>query len=381
MADASAGERLSAGAMSGTSADGVDVAIVAVGGRGTDMRVRLLCHRHRPYDAELRRAIFAVREGDAAKLSEIAHLSRSISRHYAKTLTFALAEAGLEPAQIAAVAAHGQTVYHAPPDTIQLLDPALLAAEAGCAVVGDFRRADCAAGGQGAPLVPYADFLLFRSTDTDRIVVNIGGIANVTCLFRASPTLDRVIAYDTGPGNCISDHLMRRHDPDGPGYDVGGALALRGRVSRLVLDAFRAHDYFRRRPPKSTDGPEMIRAFERAVREYDPDLSLEDQLATAAAAVAIQVMWAGALFGGHFHGEWIVSGGGVRNRAIMDQLAAWVGAHRVRTTDEFGVPGPAKEAMAFALLGAATLDGLPSSVPSATGASRAVVLGSITPKP
>src|SRR2546423_4223568 len=234
MGQAPTGERLIAGAMSGTSADGVDVAVVAVSGRGTDMRVRFIRHRHRPYDAELRRAIFSMRETGAARLADIAHCARRISHHYAKTLEIALAEAHLKASDLAAVAAHGQTVYHAPPATMQLLDPSLLAAEIGCAVVSDFRRADCAAGGQGAPLVPFADFVLFRSAEIDRIVVNIGGIANVTCLFRAAPTLDRVIAYDTGPGNCVSDHLMRRHDPDGPGYDVGGAVALRGRVSRFV---------------------------------------------------------------------------------------------------------------------------------------------------
>jgi anhydro-N-acetylmuramic acid kinase len=361
MGGAPTGERLIAGAMSGTSADGVDVAVVGITGRGTGMRVRLVCHRHRPYPDLLRKMICSVRSSGWALLDTIARLTWEVSDEYGTAVNGALAEANVV--------------------TMQILDPALVAARTGCAVVSDFRRADCAAGGQGAPLVPFADFALLHSTEVDRIVVNIGGIANVTCLFRASPTLDRVIAYDTGPGNCISDHLMRRHDPDGPGYDVGGARALGGRASRLVVDAFCADRFFEKRGPKSTDGPEMIRIFEKAVREYDPDLSLEDQLATAAAAVAIQIMWAGALFGGQYFGEWIVSGGGVRNRAIMNQLADLVGEKNIRTTDEFGVPSPAKEAIAFALLAAATLDGLPSNVPSATGASRAVVLGSITPKP
>jgi len=345
------------------------------------MSASLVEHHHVPYGPELRQAIFRIRDGGTTEMSALARVGRDVSRAYAQAVTEALVNARLSANDLSAVAAHGQTLYHDPPCTIQWLDPALIAAEVGCMVVSDFRRADCAAGGQGAPLVPFADFVLFHSTDTDRIVVNIGGIANVTCLFRGSPTLDKVIAYDTGPGNCISDHLMRRHDPDGPGYDVGGIVAKRGRVSRLVLDAFRANDFCIRRAPKSTDGPEMIRAFERAVRDYDPDLVLEDQLATAAAIAAIQIGFAGAFFGGQFNGEWIVSGGGVRNRAIMDQFAYWVGAKNIRTTDEFGVPGPAKEAVAFALLAAATLDGLPSNVPSATGARRAVVLGSITPKP
>ena len=374
-------ERLVAGAMSGTSADGIDVAIVAITGRGTDMTARLVSHCHRPYKPGLRDTIFGMRAGGAAELRELTRCTREISLAYAEAVNGALEETKTRASDLAAVAAHGQTLYHAPPDTLQVLDPALLAAKVGCPVVSDFRRADCAAGGQGAPLVPYADFVHFHSTEIDRIVVNIGGIANVTCLFRASPTLDRVIAYDTGPGNCISDHLVRRHDPTGPGYDIGGTLALRGRVSRFVFDAFRAHRFFERRGPKSTDGPEMIRIFENAVRDHDPDLSLEDQLATAAASAALQIGHATSLFGGQFFGEVIVSGGGVRNRAIMDHLAYFVGAKTIRTTDELGIPGPAKEAVAFALLAAATLDGLPSNVPTATGAGRAVVLGSITPKP
>jgi anhydro-N-acetylmuramic acid kinase len=374
--------RLIVGAMSGTSADGVDVAMVRVTGRGADMRAALVAHRHTAYTDELRRLIFSMRGGDAAvRLADVARCTREVSLAYAEAVNGVLGAAGVAAEDVAAVAAHGQTVFHAPPDTVQLFDPSLLAARTNCPVVSDFRRADCAAGGQGAPLVPFADFVLFRSTDVDRIVVNIGGIANVTCLFRASPTLDRVIAFDTGPGNCISDHLMRRHDPAGPGCDVGGARALQGRISRLVFDAVRLHPWFEKLGPKSTDGPEMVGIFEAAVREYDPDLSLEDQLATAAAIVAMQINRASALFGGQFHGELIVSGGGVRNRAIMDQIAYWFRRDRIRTTDELGVLGEAKEAIAFALLAAATLDGLPANVPSATGAERPVVLGSITPRP
>jgi anhydro-N-acetylmuramic acid kinase len=246
--------------------------------------------------------------------------------------------------------------------------------------VSDFRRADCAAGGQGAPLVPFADYVLFRDPHVDRTVVNIGGIANVTCLFRGAG-IEKVVAFDTGPGNCISDHLMRRHDPAGPGVDIDGHLASRGHISRLVFDAVRLHPYFEKLGSKSTDGPQMIAIFEQAVARWDPDASLEDQLATAAALVALQITRATALFGGQFLGELIVSGGGIRNHAIMDQLRGWEPNTRIRTTDEFGVPSETKEALAFALLAAATLDGLPSNVPSATSARRPAVLGSITPRP
>src|SRR4051794_8694875 len=200
-----ADDRLIVGAMSGTSADGVDVALVRVTGRGTDMRVRLIAHRHQPYSDELRTLIFSMRGGDmAVRLADVARCTREVSIAYADAVNEALAGAGVTAKEVAAVAAHGQTVFHAPPDTTQLVDPALVAAKTNVSVVSDFRRADCAAGGQGAPLVPFADFVLFQSREVDRIVLNIGGIANVTCLSRGSPTLDRVIAFDTGPGNCVS---------------------------------------------------------------------------------------------------------------------------------------------------------------------------------
>ena len=367
--------------MSGTSADGVDVAIVAIADRGEAMSARLLCHRHRPYDPSLRQLIFALRGGQPVTLADVARCAREISEAYAAAVADTLSAAGVDASDIAAVAAHGQTLYHAPPETIQLLDPALLAARVGCPVVSDFRRADCAAAGQGAPLVPFADYVLFRDSDVDRLVVNIGGIANVTCLFRGAG-IDRVLAFDTGPGNCVSDHLMRRHDPDGPGFDVSGHLASRGSVVREVFEGVSRHPYFERLGSKSTDGPQMIEIFEAAVRDHAPTLPLADRLATAAAIAARHVARALFLFGGQFGGEIIVSGGGIRNQAIMDRLRYFVGgAVPIRTTDEFGVPSEAKEALAFALLAAATLDDLPSNVPSATGARRAVVLGSITPRP
>jgi anhydro-N-acetylmuramic acid kinase len=376
--------RIIAGAMSGTSADGVDVALVEVGGRGKSMTARLLHHHHRPYHPDLRQMIFSMR-GESAEaapppLSTLAHCTHLVSVAYAAAACASLAESRLAAADLSAVAAHGQTVYHAPPDTIQLLDPALLAAGTGCTVVSDFRRADCAAGGQGAPLVPFADHILFRHAEMDRAIVNIGGIANVTCLF-AGAGAERVLAFDTGPGNCVSDHLIRQHDPAGPGVDLDGRLASRGRVSQPTIDGVLEHPYFQRNGPKSTDGPEMIRIFEQALRERGSDLAIEDRLATACALTAQLILRSLSAFGDRFRAEMIVSGGGTRNQAIMHHLRRGVGEERVRTTDQLGVPSEAKEAMAFALLGSATLDGIPSNIPSATGAKRAVVLGSITPRP
>ena len=371
--------RYIAGSMSGTSADGVDIAIVAVDGRGLDMTAQLVVHHHRPYNEQLRRQIFAFRGDEAGSVSQstlrkLADLGREISLTYAAAVNEALAAAHMESKNLAAVAAHGQTLFHDPPNTIQWLDPSLIAAEVGCAVVSDFRRADLAAGGQGAPLVPFADYILFRHQTQNRVLLNIGGIANLTYL-PAGGGIEDVVAFDTGPGNCISDHLCRAHDPTGPGYDVGGSLALSGRENSDVVANVLFDPYFRRAAPKSTDGPAMIRLFEDAldgsgVRET---LSLPDLLATACSVTSLAVHFALVDLGDV--DLILASGGGVENSAILRNLSYYP------TPIEIVRESQAKEAIAFALLAAATLDGVPANLPRVTGARKPVLLGSITPRP
>lgn len=371
-------QRLIAGAMSGTSADGVDVAIVAIDGIGLEMSARLISHRHLPYERKLQTWIPEIRERSQVDLSALAAGAREISHAYATAVQQALAAAGIGSSAMAGIAAHGQTLFHRPPDTIQWIDPALLAAETGCTVISDFRRADCAAGGQGAPLVPFADYILFRDPTLDRAIVNIGGIANITCI-PAEASLDRLIAFDTGPGNCISDYLMRTRGPGGAAVDIDGRRASTGQVMQDLLLEMRRYPFFSVRGPKSTDGPEMIRAYQHARNKIGGTPALEDELATACAITAAEIARGLWPFGDRFAGELIAAGGGVRNKQIMGLLESHVG--KVRTTDELGIPSQAREAIAFALLGAATLDGIPANVPSVTGASRPVLLGSITPRP
>jgi anhydro-N-acetylmuramic acid kinase len=218
--------------------------------------------------------------------------------------------------------------------------------------------------------VPFADYILFRHATKNRVLLNIGGIANITWI-PAGATLEQVIAFDTGPGNCVSDHLARKHAPAGPGYDENGARAMRGTINVEVAKRVLSSRYFRKPYPKSTDGPEMIALFEDAL-EHHP-LAVDDQFATAASITTSSIMAAIKELGAADH--ILASGGGVRNQFILQQLAnAPAPADLVNDSD-------AKEALAFALLAAATLDGEPSNVPSVTGAKRAVVLGSITPKP
>jgi anhydro-N-acetylmuramic acid kinase len=387
-------KRLIAGAMSGTSADGIDVAIVEIDGRGTDMTARLVRHHHRAYDTPLRQSLFALRSAGRSSFAELAHVGREISLTYAEGVNAALVAAGLKASDLAAVAAHGQTLFHEPPSTIQWFDPSLVAAATGCAVVSDFRRADCAAGGQGAPLVPFADYILFRHPQRNRVLLNVGGIANLTHVPADRP-IDALLAFDTGPGNCISDWLCRELDPDGPGYDADGARALAAideADADVVARVLKGSAFFRQPPPKSTDIPSMIEAFRDAGMRANPrsDPRFADRarflafLLATAAHVTVRAIedaidrWAPRC------DDLIVSGGGTRHAAILHlrrtgpaqrQAAQILRAHAP------GVPADAKEAIAFSLLGAATLDNVPSNVPSCTGAKRRVILGSVTPKP
>jgi anhydro-N-acetylmuramic acid kinase len=369
--------RILAGAMSGTSADGVDVALVRIEGTGLEMSARLIQHHHVGYEAGIRQAIFDCRNRGELSLASLAEMGRAISLAYAAAVNEAIAIARLTAADLTAIAAHGQTLFHDPPNTIQWLDPSLLAAQTHCVVISDFRRADCAAGGQGAPLVPFADHILFSDPLRHRALLNIGGIANITYL-PAGGSIDDLLAFDTGPGNCISDFLMRYMNPEGTGVDIDGVLASHGTADEPVVLKMLLDPFFKKSPPRSTDGPAMIDLFTRSIEDFGSRGKLPNNLATACLITAAAITRAMREFLPHFPDEVIASGGGVHNPVIMSLLRKQLPGVTVKTTDELGVPSEAKEAIAFALLGAATLDGVAGNVPSATGAGRRVVLGSVT---
>lgn len=362
---------LIAGVMSGTSADGIDVALCSLRPLSDPQWGELLLHHAVPYSPSVRERIHSLRRLGACTLAELAQLTHDLTLEHADAVKQCLEKANKSGSDLHAVADHGQTLFHAPPLTQQVLDPALLAWHIGAPVLSDFRRADLAAGGQGAPLVPYADLRLFASTEKRRALLNLGGIANITALVPGQPPK----AFDTGPANCLSDHLCRVADPTGPGHDLGGALARKGNPSEKVVAAFAKSDYFRKPPPKSTDGPEMIEAFRVSGGTLLP---FEDALATAAECVARTVADALAAFD---IDEVIASGGGLYNLALTSALTRALKDTPLLSTDQLGVPGQAKEAIAFALLAQATLLNRPANLPSCTGATRPVVLGSLTPRP
>ncbi len=387
-----------AGVMSGTSADGVDVAIckVSPGLRDGLPRVKVLGHRAFPYSKVVRAAVLAAMDAKQTSTAELARLHWRLGPIYADCVETAAQELGVKP-QL--VACHGQTVYHqaaaasyAGEDvrcTWQLGEASVIAERLRVPVVSDFRPADMAAGGQGAPLVPMLDYCLFRHPTKNRLLLNLGGIANVTAL-PAGCDADGVLAFDTGPANMVIDACMQ--EMYGKAFDRDGKAAAQGRPFADVVSRLMDEPYFSALPPKSCGREEFGAAFaERFVEMSKRDgARKQDVIATATALTAASVIEAYRRFCWPHLGqraplakatEMFVAGGGARNETLMRLLRTGFGelGVSVATTGEAGLAIEAKEAAAFALLGWLTWHGLPGNVPSATGASRAVVLGRITP--
>jgi anhydro-N-acetylmuramic acid kinase len=363
---------LAVGLMSGTSLDGMDAALVRLHG---PTHADLIDFVTRPYSdderAELRHALAG---GDAPSL---ARLHVRLADWAVEAVDAVLAQAGVPASELALIAFHGQTIWHEPPTvTWQLGEPAVLAERFGVRVVSNFRARDLAAGGQGAPLVPMADVLLFASPDAPRVLLNLGGMANLTYVPRRAEE-DGVLAFDTGPGVAIVDGVARQVDRR-RSFDRDGLIAAQGRPDEAVLAELLADPFFAVAPPKSTGRERFGDAYAAALhaRVPGPDgvaTAVELTARTVAAAVA---RWTPA------GTEVVASGGGCHHPGLMaalDRQLAAGGGHRLRRFDELFFPGAAKEAVAFALMGYLTLHGQPGNVPAATGASGARVLGSVTP--
>jgi anhydro-N-acetylmuramic acid kinase len=362
-----------AGIMSGTSLDGIDVAIVDVAGK----RVVTAGHATFPYPAAVRQRILAVSNAQCST-GQISRLNFELAGLYAAAVEKTCAKTGVPVRSVELVGCHGQTVYHEGSglrkNTLQLGEAAVIAERLGIPVVSNFRPRDMAAGGQGAPLVPFVDFLLFGGAKVDRVALNIGGIANITILPKGRRAED-VLAFDTGPGNMVVDQLVERRSGGKRRYDRGGAIASRGHVNRELLDLLLRDRYFQAKPPKSAGREQYGSEFvDRLVAGGD---SLEDLIATATAFTAASIA-AGIHRFAPVTREVIAAGGGVHNRQLMGQLSAFLPEARVTTTAEFGIDPDAKEAVAFAVLAYRTWRKEPGNLPSATGARRTVVLGSVT---
>jgi anhydro-N-acetylmuramic acid kinase len=382
----SAVSTLALGIMSGTSADGIDVALVRMSGRTAKLED---CAAF-PLPARVRDAILRLGEGQPATTGEISQLNFLLGEVFAEAALAACRKFRVRPKQIALIGSHGQTVFHQGTpasfcgrlvaSTLQIGEPSVIARRTGITTVGDFRPADMAAGGQGAPLVPFVDYLLYRDSRVGRAALNIGGIANVTVIPRAAKIED-VFAFDIGPGNMVIDALVRQFTRGRKAFDRNAEMAVRGKVLPGLLEALLHDKYFVKPPPKTAGREQYGEAYVRRVLAHREArrARAEDVIRTATILTALSIVDAFYRFVLERAkvSELIVSGGGAHNPLLMAQIEAALPGIRLGTSDEFGVPRDAKEAFAFAWLGWETLHRRPANVPGATGARKAVVLGKV----
>ncbi len=381
-----------AGIMSGTSADGIDVAVVHISWAGP-AKVKLISHQGFSYPATLRRAVLSAMNAATTSTAELARLNWRLGLAYAEAVAATLKR---HKVKLNLIGCHGQTLYHQAGAiayagrkfacTLQAGEAAAIAAATGVPVVSNFRPADMLAGGQGAPLVPLLDYVFFADGKRGRVLQNIGGIANLTAI-PAGTAIDALAAFDTGPGNMVIDALTQ--NLFGKRFDRNGAIAARGSVLEPVLKESLRLPYFKLKPPRTAGreqfGREYAATFLAACRRLSK--KPEDAIATATALTAASIAQSYARFvqpkmKGHAV-DYIVSGGGVRNAALMGMLALRLEplGCKPRTSEHFGLPAAAKEAAAFALLAWMSWHHLPGNVPAATGARRPAILGQVTYAP
>ena len=368
------------GLMSGTSLDGADAALVSF----EKSQPELVDFLFVPMPAALKQKILDCCSLEKSNIALTCSLNVELGHYFANAALSLCRQANVPKERVLCIASHGQTVYHIPEvsgellaSTLQLGEPAVIAYETGLPVVSSFRAMDMAAGGRGAPLVPYVDYLLFRSEE-NRALQNIGGIGNVTVL-PANCAAEQVIAFDTGPGNMVIDSFAQRLF--NMQYDEDGRLAARGRPDKKVLAAWMAEPFFSLPPPKATGRELFGEQFVRAALEAFPDVSPHDWLATAAmfTAMSISRSYRDFVFPLCPISDVIISGGGSYNRTLLNDIRTQLPQCRVLRQEDLGFRSDAKEAMAFAVLGHETMSGRPGNLPSATGAARPVILGNITP--
>ena len=379
-----------AGVMSGTSADGIDVSVVRIAGTAAWPKLTLQAHEHFAYSAALRRAVLDAMNAQSTSTAELARLNWRLGLAYAEAVK---ETAKKHKVELDLVGCHGQTLYHQPRKygyasrsfacTWQAGEAQAIAVDLGVPVVSNFRPADMLVGGQGAPLVPLLDYVLFADKKRGRVLQNIGGIANLTAI-PANATTVELFAFDTGPGNMVIDWLAQElfHKP----LDRDGTLASKGTVIAPVLEDALHHLFFRISPPRTAGREQFGREFAVDFLNncFQRTKNPNDALATATALTAESIAMSYVRFvAPSMKGravDFIVSGGGVRNRTLMKMLAARLEPMgcTLRDSDAFGLPAEAKEAAAFALLAWCTWHRLSGNVPSATGAKRAAILGQVT---
>jgi anhydro-N-acetylmuramic acid kinase len=373
-----------AGMMSGTSADGIDIAVVDI----TAKSKTLVAYGTVPYSTKLRKAVFELFDLSMSDTQLVCHYNFVLGEYFAKALIKFCRKNTISLSSIDLIGSHGQTIHHNPQgtffagkrirSTLQIAEPSVIAQQTQITTVADFRPGDIACGGQGAPLVPFADYILFQHTKRSRILQNIGGISNLTYL-PANGTLDDIIAFDTGPGNMVIDGLIGLISNNKKTYDHNGLTAAKGTVCNHLIKEMLKHPYFRKHPPKTCGREEFgihycqdLYKKAKAEKIHDNDL-----LMTATAFTAMTVMNAYRRFLPALPDEIILCGGGCHNKTLINILKHQSGGIKLLTTKHFGIDPDAKEAVSFAILAWATIKGIPNNIPSATGADKSAVLGKI----
>jgi|Deesub1362B_J571_1020462.scaffolds.fasta_scaffold08264_2 anhydro-N-acetylmuramic acid kinase len=378
---------LGLGVISGTSADGLDVALVDFSGE-RQIPPRLVAFKTFPYPEEIRQWIQRVAAPEGGRVEEVCRLHAFLGHHTARRIVEFLRSQKVEPRDVDFIGSHGQTVCHLPEkisvagiefrSTLQLGDPSVIAQKTGILTVGDFRTSDVALGGEGAPLVPLFDWYVYTDPNRARLLVNLGGIGNLTFLPPGAEPED-VIGFDFGPANVLLDHFSRIHF--GTPYDPDGRFARKGKINSWLLSFLMKDPFFHRIPPKSTGREYYLGPFLESLKsfpEYDR-LSGQDLLATLAEFTACSLRFAVEHFlpASSKVAQIILSGGGARNSFLVERIRAQFHGVSVLSSDSFGFPDDAKEAACFAFLAFRTLKGLPANLPRVTGAERTAVLGKI----
>lgn len=379
------------GMMSGTSADGIDAALVRLEGAAPELKMLFQGHHRTEFRGPVREAILRLAEGEPTTAGEISQLNFALGGEFARAATEACEAWRLPLAKIDLIGSHGQTIYHqgvptrflgvaSVNSTLQIGEPSVIATQTGVPVVGDFRPVDMGVGGQGAPLVPFVDYLLYRSRHVGRVALNMGGIANVTVI-PARATHADVLAFDTGPGNMIIDALVESITEGREHYDKDARIALAGSILPGLLDRFMRDFYFQKKPPKSAGREQFGKSAAERMLAWGKEHGAKsaDLVRTATEFTAASIAKAFEHFispRAHVR-EMIIAGGGTHNPLIMSRLAAALPGIEFISSRSFGVPEDAKEAFAFAVLAYEAWHGRPNNLPGATGAARAAVMGKI----
>lgn len=374
------------GLMSGTSADGVDAALVEVIRTSAGLDWSLLGFVEVPFPEGVRQEILDLCEG--GRVDAICRMDAALGEWFAEAALRVCDCSGVNPDDVDVIGSHGQTIHHLPElaaaggkqvrSTLQIGNAAVIAERTGMTVVSDFRSRDMAAGGQGAPVVPLVDYMLFRSEDIGRVMLNIGGIANANVL-PAGCQLEDVFAFDTGPGNMVIDGVVQGVTQGAHMYDRGGQFASQGQINGGLLDALMVHPFFEMVPPKSTGREDFGAEAVRRLMDWGDSAADLVKTATMWTVESIALGLKRFVFPQCDIHEVIVSGGGTKNPVLMDLLDEALKNVAVLRLEDVGMASEAKEAIAFAILAHETLEGQPGNVPKVTGAAKQVVLGSITP--